>query len=234
MALTVLTDASATSDSRTLTWTIPTLASGDVVVVGVVTWDGANTQNAPSGTGLTFTQQLAVGTGFGCRVYLWTAVAASGGSSVAVTCSILAGGASMHNGTLWHCPTADGYSLAGSPNTLTVGATVNGQAGPTVTGNITGTSGSLACMVAGDCHGSDWSGRAWSASGTEDMYVRSATDSTQAAGHATLTGASTTIGLTGLPTGALSETRLIAVEVLKSGGGPPALPPIIVLPPRRH
>ncbi|MBA2952095.1 hypothetical protein GON03_18950 [Nocardioides sp. MAH-18] len=223
MALTVVSgNVAITQDQRTLSWTIPTLAVGDVVVVAAVTWDQANTLNPPSGTGLTFTQRLAANAASHTRVYIWTAVASSAGSSVVVTCSVLAASNSIHNGTLYVCPTADGYSLAATPNTAT--STTGSSA------SLSGASGNLGIVAVGDWSGGSGASRAWLASAVEDMYQFSSTDSTQYGAHCDLTGATTSVGLS-TPTGASFTTG--AIEILKSGGGGPALPPILVQPPRR-
>ena len=174
MAVTVLTDASNAIDSRTLSWTIPTLATGDVVVVAAVTWDTASTLNPPSGTGLSFTERVNVAAATRTRVYIWTAVASSGGSSVAVTASVLAGGACIHTGACYQLPTGDGYSLAGSPNTL---ATTGSAGAPQ--GSLTGTSGNLALVAVGDWNAVDGASRAWLVSATEAYYTFSSTNSTQ-------------------------------------------------------
>ena len=209
MAVTVLTDASTAIDSRTLSWTIPTLATGDVVVVAAVTWDTASTLNPPSGTGLSFTERVNVSGSGKTRVYIWTAVASSGGSSVAVTSSVLAGGACVHTGACYQLPTGDGYSLAGSPNTLA--ATASGSSAPQ--GALTGTSGNLAVVAIGDWLATDGSSRAWLVSATEAYYTYSATNSTQYGARCTLTGASTTVGLSAPTT---SAWTIGALEVLKS------------------
>lgn len=212
MALSVLSDASAAIDSRTLTWTILTLAIGDVVVVTVVTWDQPNTMNVPSGTGLSFTQRVAANAASKVRVYQWTAVASSGGSNVVVTSSVLAGGNSIHNGTLTLCPTADGYSLAGSPNVLS-----NAAAGTTPSGALAGVSGSLGIVALGDWNAVDGASRAWLVSAAEDLYQFSGGNSTQYIAHCTLTGASTTVGLSAPTAG--TNYSIGAIEVLKSAGG---------------
>jgi hypothetical protein len=219
MGLTVLTDASTAQDSRTLTWTIPSLAIGDVVVVKATTWDSANTQNPPAATGLSFTQQVNVSAATRTRVYIWTAVASSGGSNVVVTSSVLAGGASFHTGALTQCPTADGYSLAGSPN---VASTTGASGAPSVA--LAGASGNLGIVAIGDWDGLSGSGRAWLASATEDMYAFDSGINTHYVGHATLTGASTTLGLSA-PT--MTRWTIGAIEVLKSAGPAATRVPLI-------
>jgi hypothetical protein len=230
MALTVLTDVTTASNSRTLSWTIPTLATGDVVVISAVTWDQGNTQNVPTGTGLSFTQRVGANLAARDFGYIWTAVASSGGSSVVVSSSVLAGGASVHNGCLYLCPTADGYSLAGSPNVLS--STLPTNSAPN--GNLAGTSGSLAIVAAGDYNGTSTS-RTWvAATPTEDAFAGAGAGiNTQYFGHGTLTGATTQVGLSAPTTGV--DATVAAIEVLFSGA-PPAAPdlPIIVQQPRRH
>jgi hypothetical protein len=216
MALSVLTDVTTASDSRTLSWTIPTLATGDVVVVSAVTWDQPNTLNVPSGTGLSFTQRAAPNASLRDRAYIWTATASSGGSSVVVTSSVLAGGSAVHNGCLYLCPTADGYSLGGTPNVVSLTLLTN-QPGQ---GSLTGTSGSLAIVAAGEWNGVT-SSRTWlAATPTEDAFAYAGSGvNTQYFGHGTLTGASTTVGLSA-PTTSCDFT-VAAVEVLSSGAPTP-------------
>lgn len=210
MALSVLTDVSGTSNTRTLSWTIPTLAVGDVVVVTAVTWDQPNTQNIPSGSGLTFTQRVGANASTRCYVYIWTAVAASAGTSIVVTSSQLAGGTSVHNGALYLCPTADGYSLAATPNTVS-NATITGGSAPQST--LTGVLGSLGVYALGDWNATDGATRAYvPVSSTEDFYQFTTTLSSQYGAHCTLTGASTTVGMSAPLTGSLYT--LGAIEVL--------------------
>lgn len=223
MALTVLTDATIGQDQRTLSWTIPSLAIGDVVVVSAITWDQANTLNPPSGTGLSFTQRVAANAASKTRVYIWTAVASSGGSSVAVTCSVLAASNSIHNGALYHCPTADGYSLAASPNVASGTSVSTGAASIA----LTGVAGSLGIVAAGDWNGTSGASRAWLVSATEDLYQFSNTDTTHYAAHCTLTGASTTVGLSAPTT---MVWTIGAIEVLKSGGASPVIPELVMAP----
>lgn len=59
-----------------LTWN-----AGDYILAIGITEDNATaTMNVPTATGLTFTQWLATNTALNCKVYIWDATAAAGGS----------------------------------------------------------------------------------------------------------------------------------------------------------
>lgn len=215
MAITVLTDGSVAVNTRTLSWTIPTLNTGDVVAVLAETWDQANTLNTPSGTGLSFpaTPNVEISASGRIHGYAWVDEASAGGTNVVVTCSVNAGGACIHTGVLLVLPAADGYSLAATPNTA-IDATVGAGTAPSV--SLSGASGNVGLILIGNWNGADLASRAWLASATEDLYARSAGDSSQLFGHADLTGASTTLGLSA-PTG--NGYSIGAIEILKSAGG---------------
>lgn len=210
MAVTVLTDLSSANDSRTLSWTIPALAVGDVIVICAQTWDTADTLGTPSGTGLSFTLQAEVATGSHTHVYIWTAVASSGGTSVVVTATT--GTSSIHTGVLYQCPTVDGYALAGTPNTTT--ANSGGSGGLAPSASITTTSGNLVLAVDGD-----WDGAAtaptYTGTGTEDGKMQSSGNSSHYYFHDTAAGASTTVGMSA----PLQRYAIAAVEVLKGAAG---------------
>jgi hypothetical protein len=173
-----------------------------------MTWDPSSTLNVPSGPGLSFTQRAASGIATRTQNYIWTAVASSGGTSVVVTATHSAA-ASIHGGVLYVCPTADGYSLAATPNTL-----VTTSAG---SGALAGTAGSLGIFAVGDAGAVNGSTRAYlPVSSTDDLYTFSASDVTEYWAHCTLTGASTTVGLSS-PSSTFFTT--IGIEVLFSGGG---------------
>jgi len=209
MALAFYTDATSAVDSRSLTWN-PSWSTNDVLVCLAATWDGANTQGTPSGGSLSWTLQNTIGSGFGVFMYVWTCVPGSGGSATITSAS--AGGNNVHTGELIVCPTADGYSLAGTPVQADSGDAGSGIAGSTPSINITGSAGSVFFGIAGDVNGTNWTTRSWNLSGTEDYYVFSNGNSTQATVHGSLTGGTDAFGLTGLPSGA--QTRLAVIEVL--------------------
>lgn len=212
MAITVVADATTTSDTRTLSWTIPTLASGDIVVVAAETWDNGITLANPSGTGLAFGAPKAVtNVASTCNAYVWAMAATAGGSSVVVT-TAPTGGTSIHNGWLYVCPTADGYSLAGSPHVLN-----SAPLAATLQGTLAGASGNLGIVVVADWNGTDGASRAWDLSATEDGYQFSSGNNTSYAGHCTLTGASQSVGLSAPTTGVTGS--IAAIEILKSAGG---------------
>jgi hypothetical protein len=215
VAITVLTDGSITSDSRVLSFTIPTLAVGDVAVLSATTWDAGVTLPNPSGTGLAFGASLVnPGTGSHDKMYIWAMKATSGGSSVVVTVGAPSG-ASMHTGVLLVFPAADGYDLAGTPNVL-------GPASSAQSGSLTGTSGNYYVVSVGDWNGSSGASRAWLASATEDLYAFSSGTNTQYFAHGVLTGASTTVGLSA-PSIPAGDASIGAIEVLKTAGGSAAV-----------
>lgn len=217
MAVTVLTDGAVTEDTRTLTWTIPTLATGDWVVVTAGTWDSGVTLNAPSGTGLTFTQQVNVTAAARPNAYIWSAQASSGGSSVVVTCSVAAGGNSHHSGVLYRFPTADGYSIAGTPNV----ATKTDNSGTPLSIALSGTSGSI-----GVFNGADWTGvttsPTWLGDGASDLNSLTSGSGSQYFGRQTLTGSSTTVGMSAPNTS--GGQAVAAIEVLLSAGAATRVP----------
>lgn len=209
MAVSVFTDLASAQNSRTLSWTITSLALNDVVVVCAHTWDQPDTLGTPSGTGLSFTLRAEVNSaGSHTHAYIWTAVASSGGSSVVVTAT--AGSSSIHTGVLYQCPTADGYSLAATPNTF---SGVSAGAGSAPTGSVTSTAGSL--ILAND---GDWDGAAtaptYTGGGAEDGRMQSSGNSSHYYFHYTAAGSSTTIGMSA----PLQRWSLAGMEVLKSAG----------------
>ena len=83
--------AATVSDYKQSTWSGVGLSeataslswsAGDLIVVLGATANTANTLSLPTATGLTFTQQALATAAVNTRVYLWTATAASSGSSV--------------------------------------------------------------------------------------------------------------------------------------------------------
>lgn len=214
MAITVLTDGAVTQDTRTLSWTIPNLSVGDVVSVAAITWDAGVTLNNPAGTGLSFgTPKVNAGSGSRTKVYEWAATASAGGTNVVVTCSVAAGGNSIHTGVCIVLPAADGYSLAATPNTASATPT-GGSVGQV---DLTGTANNIGIIAIGDWNGVNGSSRAWLMSATEDLYAFSSGNSTQYFAHCTLTGSTNTVGLSA-PTTSTSFT-VGAMEILKSAGG---------------
>ena len=213
MAITVLTDGSVAVNTRTLSWTIPSLTSGDIVVVGGQTWDPGDAQlNNPSGTGLAFGSPRVVRT-TAAKVYqaMWAMAATASGTNVVVTCSQTTATANMHTGVLWVLPAADGYSLAGTPNTASI---LTSGANQVPQGTLTGAAGNVGLGMIGDWNGNTLSGRTYAGSATEDMA--SINDSTQVYFHQTLTVTSNTIGLTS-PSIATASWDVMGIEVLATG-----------------
>lgn len=210
MAIEVYTDVTTGIDSRTLSCTIPTLVTNDVCVFVGITWDQTVTLANPSGTGLAFGSPIALAQASNkSNVYIWGMKATSGGSSVAVT-TAPTGGNSMHNGWLYRFPTADGYDLAGSPNFLQQ----DGSSNPN--GSLSGANGNPFVVAVGDWSGTDGASRVWYQSATEDAYVFSSTNNTHYGAHGTLTGASTTVGLSTWPSGGNGFWTIAALEILYS------------------
>jgi hypothetical protein len=213
VAVTVLTDLSTAENARTLTWTIPSLAENDVVVVMEQTWDSSVTMNNPSGTGLAFGSPLVnVSAAARPRTYIWAMKATAGGTSVVVTSSVAAGGNSHHGGVLYVFPAADGYDLDASPNV----ASKTAVSGTPLSIALTGTADNIGVFA-----GADWTGTTtsatWLGDGASDGQSLTSGSGSQYYGRQTLTGSSTTLGHSAPNTA--GGQAVAAIEVIVGGGG---------------
>lgn len=209
MAITVVTDLNNVQDSRDLSWNCGTLATGDIIVVTMATEDVADTMNAPTATGVTFTSRVADVTASHCATYVYTGVVTSGGAKTVSAVRTVS--SFFHGGVCTMFPTADGYSLAGSPNLTDT----RGSGAPSA--SITGTSaGNILVAVNADWAAVDGASRTYRGTVTEDGYARpTAVIATHYYWHQTAASGTNTIGLTA-PTGQTYTTG--GVEVLFAGG----------------
>lgn len=220
MALTVVTDITNAQDTRSLSWNCGTCAVGDIIVVNMATEDSTIRMNAPTATGVTFTQRVADITASQAWVAVFTGVVTGAGAkTVTATQSVTPSSwtLKLHGGVAVVCPTADGYSLAGSPVTTDTRGTGAPSAAMTCTAN------SLICAVSSDWAAVDGSGRTYRGTTTEDGYQFKSGVATAYFWHQTASSGSNTIGLTA-PAG---QTFTVAgVEVLgpAAAGGATANP----------
>lgn len=211
MAISVVTDISAAFDARNLSWSLGTLAVGDVIVCSMFTEDATFTQSAPTATGVTFTQRVADTTASHTADYVFTGVVTSAGAKTVTSTATGVGSVHMHGGVCVVLPTADGYSLAATPNTVDT----RGSGGPS--GSITGTSaGNLIVGLSGDWAAVDGASRTYRGTTTEDGYMFASGRATAYFWHQTAAAGANTIGLSA-PVG--QTYTIVGVEVLKSGGG---------------
>lgn len=212
----VYQDANNTTSCVTASFTPP---SGSIVVAKTYCADGSTTSATP--TGLTFTQWATVGTtNTSTRVVIYTAT--GGGSSVTVTATF-AGSVSYHGLVVevW-----TGAQLAATPAThvLLAAGSAPSDSITTVAAN------SVVSWACGDWTGVDGtSTRAYRSSASESNFHWATGAYTVYSAYqvAASTGAQT-YGLTA-PTG--QSPSVASIEIQSSGG--PAIPPIIVLAPRR-
>lgn len=210
-------DTAANTSLVTASFTPP---SGSIVVAKVVCGDGSQTSTTP--TGLTFTSRVNVGTSSAtARSALYTATGA--GSAVTVTAAF--GGVANVRGLIVEVWTA--AQLAATPATNSV---LGGSGAPT--GTITTVAaGSTVTWLSSDWSAIDGTTRTYRSSATETAYHRVTGQYTGYAAYQDAASAGAqTYGLTA-PAGQSYTTA--AIEIQASGAAPPAIPPIIVLAPRR-
>jgi hypothetical protein len=211
-------DTLALTSLATASFTPP---SGSIVLAKVVCSDASETSTTP--TGLTFTSRVNVGTSAAStRVALYTATGA--GSSVTVTAAF--GGSGQSRALIVEVWT--GAQLAGTPAT---GSVLAGSGAPTNT-ITTVAANSVVSWVDGDWGAIDGTTRTYRSSATETAYHRvTGQDTVYAAYQAAASAGSQTYGLTA-PAG--QSYTMGAVEIQDSGGGAPAIPPILVMPTMRR
>jgi hypothetical protein len=192
--------------------------SGSIVAAILISGDSGQTHGTP--TGLTFTSRVNSGPASNTRVSIWTATGA--GSAITVGSGTFAGPSTARGLVV---AVFTGAQLAGTPATHSV----TGSGAPTDT-ITTVAANSVVLWVGGD----------WSQQTGTPTYRSSATQIT----YKTLTGQYTGYFAYQAAASAGSQTygvsvpggqtyNLAAIEIQDSGGGAPAIPPIIVMPPRR-
>jgi hypothetical protein len=176
--------------------------------------------NAPTATGVTFTQRQVDSTASSCWAGLYTGVVNTGGA-ITVTSTPTTANSRMHGGVAVVCPAADGYSLAATPNSVD-----SHNAGPaTPSATINDATGSLLVACNGDWNAVDGASRAYLGTVAEDSYVRNATAATFYFWHQTAVGpTSDTIGLS-TPGG--QRYTVLAVEVLAPAAAAVTPQPIV-------
>ena len=208
MSISVVTDCTINVDGRTLSWALGTLQAGDILVITMITDNSASmTMGAPTDTNCTFTPVVVDTTSAYCYMGVYTGVVNST-ASITPT-SVPSGGSRTHNGVCYVFPAADGYSLAGSPNSVDY----IGSGAPST--SISDSSGSVLVVCNGDWNPVDGASRAYIGTVTEDNYSYKSGYGCYYFWHQDASGGSDTIGLTA-PTG--QKYSMGAVEVLFSTG----------------
>jgi hypothetical protein len=210
-------DTAANTSLVTAAFTPP---SGSIVVAKVVSGDAGQTHTTP--TGLTFTSRVNVGTfNASTRCSIFTAVGA--GASVSITAAFA--GTANARGLIVEVWTS--AQLAATPAT---GSVVAGSGAPTNTittvaanSTVTWLNGDWAAIAPGT--------PAYRSSATATITPKNLSGqySAYAAQQTAASAGSQTYGLTA-PTG--QTYTLVSIEIQATGGAP-AIPPIIVLAPRR-
>lgn len=213
----VYNDTSTTTSLVTASFTPP---SGAIVVAKVICADAQTTSSTP--TGLTFTSRVNVGTALSStRTAIYTAV--GGGSAVTVTAAFAGNGdARALIVEVW-----TSAQLAATPATHSV---VAGSGAPTDT-ITTAAAGSVVTWVDGDWAAIDGTTRTLRSSAVETAYHRvSGLHTVYTAYQAAASAGSQTYGVS-LPAG--QSYNLAAIEIQDSGGGAPAVPPMLIMQTRR-
>lgn len=202
-----------------------TPSNGDWLVITMTTWDSGSPLGAPSGGGLTYTSQTVNAPGgFNewCAIYTAPVISSPGSMTVSATPSVSLRGSMC-------VQRFSGANIAATPVTNKT----NGASSP-ASSSITPTAGtSLISWTAGDAQSIDPATRAYLASATQvglrDDHAGSDGVDYHAYQSSTGTG-SQSYGLSA-PTG--MTWVIAAIEIQDSGGGGAAIPPILVMAPRR-
>lgn len=200
--------------------------AGDRIVVASIAESSASSDvsTAPTGGGETYTQLASLGTSnLHARAIAWRATAAST-QSYSVSCVRPMTSTSAWWGCcVWVWRNSDGFGAVGAP---TVNSTSNSATLTTTQAN------SGLCVVSSDWNAADGTSRTRrtvnSSTGTERSYFRDSSHWAVYAQDYADTGSigSVTAGYSA-PTGQASA--IIAVEILGTAGGAPALPPHLVM-----
>jgi len=206
-----------------LTTTSFTPSNGEVLVIKLGTWDTNSPLGAPTGGSQTYTARVTNAPGgFNqwCAIYTCVISGSPGSMTVSSTPSISLRGSMVVE--RW-----SGAQLAATPVTATSAST--GAA----SGSITPSSGSsIISWTAGDVNSVDPATRTYLASATQDGLRDDHVGSNGVDYHAYQSSTGTGSQSYGLsaPTGMAYVTA--AIEVQDSGGAP-AIPPILIMAPRR-
>lgn len=210
--------------TTTLTTASFTPSNGDWLVITMCTWDSAASLGAPTGGGLTYTQQVVNAPGgFNqwCAIYTAPVISSPGSMTVSsVPSTSLRGSMCVQR--------FSGAQLAATPVTNKTNGT-----GSAAASTITPSAGtSLIPWTAGDAQSVDPATRAYLASATQVGLRDDHTGSNGVDYHAYQSSTGTGSQSYGLsaPGG---MTWVIAAIELQDAGGAPAIPPILVMAPRR-
>lgn len=202
-----------------------TPSNGEVIVVKLATWDTATAMGAPTGGSQTYTSRVinAPG-GFNEWVGIYTAVISGSPGSMTISSTPAASARCSMVVERW-----SSAQLAATPVTNSSNG-IGGAAASSITPSA-GTS--VISWVAGDAQSVDPATRAYLASATQDGLRD---DHVGANGcdyfaYQSSTGTSSQSYGLSAPTG--MTWVIAAIEVQDSGGGAAAVPPILVMPPRR-
>lgn len=214
------------SDATTPKTASVTVGAGDtLVILGYVESDG-DTLSTPTGGGLTYTLQQAVGVSQYTRVYVWTAPSVSGQT---FTLSIAKVGAT---GLFFgFCA----YRFSGSSG---IGASnkTNVASGATTLNLLTTAANSAIVVGSGDWVPQDGASRTWRTGAgalTEQTYFRDASHYALYGGYHADAGAINTYAV-GQSAPAAQKYSVVAVEVLGSAAAAASAPPPSAWSRRRH
>lgn len=200
-----------------------TPSNGEVLVIKLATWDTATAMGAPTGGSQTYTSRVTVAPGgFNEWCGIYTAVISGSPGSMTVSSTPAASARCSMVVERW-----TGAQLAATP--VTSSATGFAAA----SGSITPSSGSsIISWVAGDAQSVDPSTRVYLASATQDGLRDDHVGANGVDYHAYQSSTGTGSQSYGLsaPTG--MQFVIAAIEVQASAGAP-AIPPILVMSPRR-
>jgi hypothetical protein len=210
--------------TTTLTTASFTPSNGDWLVVKLATWDSGSPLGAPTGGGLTYTAQVTQAPGgFNqwCAIYTAPVISSPGSMTVSSTPSVsLRGSMCVER---W-----SGAQLAATPVTNKA----NG-AGSAAASTITPSAGtSVIPWVGGDAQSVDPATRAYLASATQDGLRDDHVGANGVDYHAYQSSTGTGSQSYGLSAPGGMTWVIAAIEVQDSGGAP-AIPPILVMAPRR-
>jgi hypothetical protein len=201
-----------------------TPSNGEVLIVKLETWDTGTSMGAPTGGSQTYTSRVTVAPG-GFRPWVGIYTAVVSGSPGSMTVSSTPAASARYSMCVERWASAQ---LAGTPATGNANA-ASGAANGSIT--TTGTS-SIVSWVASDAQSVDPATRAYLSSAT-DEGVRDDHVGANGVGYhayqAAAAAGSQTYGLSA-PTG--MQDCIAAIEV-QAAAAAPAIPPILVMAPRR-
>lgn len=223
------------SSPASFTTTTFNVTSGDLIVVLCSVESAATlTSVTPTASGgsVTWTSRASQTAGGSNQsaAYCWTGAVGATATGISVslnrpTSSALFWGISATN---WTAHGGVGTTFSGNNGT--------GSGAPSQAGAASCADNSAVQCVINDWNSTDGTSRTWrtinGAAESESLYFRDAVRHAAYGGYRTDTGAAGSI-TQGLTTPSTMRWVLAGVEILGTAGGAPAIPPIIVMPPRR-